>query len=310
MLFQMRRIRFFITLLKPRVMSLAIYTSFIGIVLAPGHIGLFKGIVSIIAISIGAGASGALNMYYDADIDQIMTRTSSRPIPMGKIAPWEALIFGLFLAICSIIIMGLAINEIAALLLFLSIFCYILVYTIWLKRLTPQNIVIGGISGAIPPMIGWASVTGGISIECFIMFLIIFLWTPPHFWSLALLYKDDYAMANIPMLPNVVTDRATKIHILVYTILTAIAGLLPTILGFASIVFYGSTVCFLGYYFILGALRAAFFSNEDNNTLFIRKIFAISLVYLFALFSILMIDHLVEAKAVDRYIMSGLSEIF
>ncbi|MBY7649210.1 MAG: protoheme IX farnesyltransferase [Candidatus Liberibacter europaeus] len=303
MSFQGIRVRFFISLLKPRVMSLAVYTALVGIILAPGHIGLLNCIVSILAIAIGAGASGVLNMYYDADIDRVMSRTAFRPIPTGKISPREALILGLFLAVCSVIIMGLAINWISAYLLLLSIFIYVVVYTIWLKRITPQNIVIGGIAGAIPPMIGWSSVSGGISVECLVMFLVIFLWTPPHFWSLALLYKDDYAAANIPMLPNVRTDKVTKIYILVYTVLTAIAGLLPTIIGFASTI-YGIIALFLGNNFVLWALRVAFFYKEDENTIFIRKLFLVSIVYLFALFSILMVDHIIDGRAIERYFWS------
>ncbi|AHA27657.1 Polyprenyltransferase [Candidatus Liberibacter americanus str. Sao Paulo] len=284
-------------------MSLAVYTALVGIVLAPGHISLLNGIISIIAIAIGAGASGALNMFYDADIDHVMQRTSSRPIPMGKVFKGEALIFGVALAIFSVMIMGFAINWVAAKLIFLSIFVYIVIYTIYLKRLTPQNIVIGGIAGAIPPMIGWSSVTGSISLEPFIMFLIIFFWTPPHFWSLALLCKDDYAAANIPMLPNVKTDKMTKIYILIYTILTAIFGLFPTVLGFASII-YGIIAFFLGSNFILYALRTAFFCKEDQSTGFIKKLFLFSIVYLFSLFSVLMFDCVIDVKSLEKYIFS------
>ncbi|WP_240535939.1 heme o synthase [Candidatus Liberibacter solanacearum] len=300
--FQGLRINFFITLLKPRVMSLAVYTALVGIVLASGHISFLKGIISIFAIAMGAGASGALNMYYDSDIDKVMMRTASRPIPIGKIAPWEALAFGIFLAILSITIMGLAINWMSAILLFLSIFFYIIIYTVWLKRRTPQNIVIGGIAGAIPPMIGWSSVTGDISIEGLVMFLIIFFWTPPHFWSLALLYKNDYEMAAVPMLPNVSTDRTTKIHILVYTVLTSIVGLLPTILGFASIV-YGIIVFFLGCNFVLWALRATFLCTEEQSIIVIKKLFLTSISYLFILFSILMVDHLIGIKIIEYYFL-------
>ncbi|MEG8098648.1 heme o synthase [Candidatus Liberibacter brunswickensis] len=304
MLFQGFRFNLFIVLLKPRVMSLAIYTACVGIILAPGHISLLKSIFSVFSIAMGAGASGVLNMYYDADIDKMMARTSSRPIPMGRIAPWEAFVFGVFLAFFSIMIMGLVINWLSALLLFLSIFCYVFIYTIWLKRLTPQNIVIGGIAGAMPPIIGWSSVTGDISIASLVMFLIIFLWTPPHFWSLALLCKSDYQIASIPMLPNVATERTTKIHILVYTIFTAICGLFPTILGFASIT-YGIIVLFLGYNFILLAWRT-FLYKGDKGIIFTKKLFLESLTYLFVLFSVLMIDHIIDMKTIELVCLSRL----
>ncbi|AKK19962.1 heme o synthase [Candidatus Liberibacter africanus] len=303
-LFQGLRLNFFIVLLKPRVMSLAIYTACVGIILAPGHISFLKSIISIFAIAMGAGASGSLNMYYDSDIDKMMARTASRPIPTGRIAPWEALVCGISLAFLSIMIMGLFINWLSAGLLFISIFVYIVIYTIWLKRLTPQNIVIGGISGAIPPMIGWASVTGSISIASLVMFLIIFLWTPPHFWSLALLCKDDYQRASIPMLPNVATERTTKIHIFVYTILTSIGGFLPTVLGFASIT-YGVVVFFLGYNFVLRAWRM-FLYKEDQGVFVTKKLFLESLNYLFILFSTLMVDHLIDMKTIEFYFFSRL----
>ncbi|OMH87271.1 protoheme IX farnesyltransferase [Candidatus Liberibacter asiaticus] len=303
MYFQVFRLNFFIVLLKPRVMSLAIYTAFVGIVLAPGHISVLKSVISIFAIAMGAGASGALNMYYDADIDKMMARTASRPIPLGQISPWEAWVLGVSLAVSSIVIMGLAINWVSATLLFMSIFCYVVIYTIWLKRFTPQNIVIGGIAGAIPPMIGWASVTGDVSIASLVMFLIIFLWTPPHFWSLALLCKDDYQKASIPMLPNVVTDRTTKMHILIYTVLTSIVGVLPTMLGFAS-VSYGILVFFLGYHFTLWAWRT-FLCKEDKDIRVTKKLFLESITYLFVLFTILMVDHLIDMKTVERYFFSS-----
>src|SRR5262245_14926790 len=191
----------YLALLKPRVMSLVIFTALVGLIVAPGHLHPVIGFTAILCIAIGAGASTALNMWYDADIDAVMTRTAQRPIPAGRVQPGEALAFGLTLGTGAVVVLGLLVNWVAALLLAFTIFFYIVVYTMWLKRTTPQNIVIGGAAGALPPMIGWAAATGGIGVEAILLFLIIFFWTPPHFWALSLYRADDYAKAGIPMLP-------------------------------------------------------------------------------------------------------------
>ncbi len=241
--------RDYFELLKPRVMSLVVFTAFAGLVLAPGHINPVLGLISILCIAIGAGASGALNMWYDADIDAIMTRTARRPIPAGRITPKEALAFGLILSCFSVVILGLAVNWLSASILAFTIFFYVVIYTMWLKRSTPQNIVIGGAAGAFPPMIGWACVTNSVTIESTVLFLIIFLWTPAHFWALALFKMRDYEAVGVPMLPNVSGERATKHQIVAYAVLTAVCGVVPSFLGFAS-AGYGLVAAALGAVFI------------------------------------------------------------
>ena len=224
----------YLALLKPRVMSLVVFTALVGLLVAPGHVHPVIGFTALLCIAIGAGASGALNMWYDADIDAVMTRTKSRPIPAGRVQPGEALAFGATLAIFSVAALGVLVNWFAAALLAFTIFFYVFVYTMWLKRSTPQNIVIGGAAGAFPPMIGWASVTGDVSLAPVLMFLIIFLWTPPHFWALSLLKSDDYARAGVPMLPVVAGHDETRRQILIYTLILAPVGLTPSLFGFAG----------------------------------------------------------------------------
>ena len=277
-------------LLKPRVMSLVIFTAFAGLVVAPGHINPVIGFIAILCIAVGAGASGALNMWYDADIDAIMTRTAGRPIPSGRILPGEALAFGLMLSGFSVVILGLAVNALAAGLLAFTIFFYAVIYTMWLKRWTPQNIVIGGAAGAFPPMIGWAAVTGGVSVESITLFLIIFLWTPAHFWALALFKMRDYGAVGVPMLPNVSGEKVTKDQILIYAVLTAAAGVAPTFLGFASPV-YGILTGALGAAFIWFAILCRRMPDGDAAMVPAKKLFAYSILYLFAVFSCLMADH-------------------
>jgi protoheme IX farnesyltransferase len=277
-------------LLKPRVMSLVIFTAFAGLVMAPGHINPVIGFIAILCIAVGAGASGALNMWYDADIDAVMTRTASRPIPSGRILPGEALAFGLTLSGFSIAILGLTVNVLSAGLLAFTIFFYAVVYTMWLKRWTPQNIVIGGAAGAFPPMIGWAAVTGGVSIESIVLFLIIFLWTPAHFWALALFKMRDYEAVGVPMLPNVSGEKVTKDQILIYAVLTAAAGVAPTFLGFASPV-YGVISGILGAAFIWLSMLCRRMPVGDAKMMPAKKLFAFSILYLFAIFSCLMVDH-------------------
>jgi heme o synthase len=280
----------FFALLKPRVMSLVVFTAFAGLVLAPGSINPVMGFFAIICIAVGAGASGALNMWYDADIDAVMARTATRPIPAGKIAPGEALVFGLVLSAFSVSILGLAVNSLSAGLLAFTIFFYAVVYTMWLKRSTPQNIVIGGAAGAFPPMIGWACVTGGVSLDSICLFLIIFLWTPAHFWALALFKMKDYGAAGVPMLPNVAGVATTKKQIVLYAVLTAIAGVSPTFTGLASL-WYGLFSAALGAVFIWMSIGVYRMDESDQRMLPAKKLFAYSIAYLFVIFLGLMIDH-------------------
>src|SRR5689334_1085483 len=243
----------FIALLKPRVMSLVVFSGFAGMAVAPGEIHPLIGAVAVLCIAVGAGASGAINMWYDRDIDTIMNRTCGRPIPRGAVSPDAALSFGGVLAVLSVTLMGIGVNWMAAGLLAFTIFFYVVIYTMWLKRRTPQNIVIGGAAGAFPPMIGWAAVTGDISLYPVILFLIIFFWTPPHFWALSLFAGEDYKRANIPMMNVVKGVRTTKIQMLIYTLILLPLTLSPYFLGFASLKYAGVTVA-LGVLLIAGAL--------------------------------------------------------
>jgi protoheme IX farnesyltransferase len=283
--------RDFFELLKPRVMSLVVFTAFAGLVLAPGHINPFLALISILCIAVGAGASGALNMWYDADIDAIMTRTAKRPIPSGRVTPSEALGFGLVLSGFSVIILGLAVNWLSAAILAFTIFFYAVVYTMWLKRSTPQNIVIGGAAGAFPPIIGWACVTGTVSLDSIVLFLIIFLWTPAHFWALALFKMKDYEAVGVPMLPNVSGIPTTKNQIVVYSVLTAAIGIVPAVMGFAS-PGYGLVAGLLGAVFIYCSIAVWRMPDGDVKMIPAKKLFAFSIFYLFAIFSALMLDRL------------------
>jgi protoheme IX farnesyltransferase len=282
--------RDFFELLKPRVMSLVVFTAFAGLVLAPGHINPVLGAVAVLCIAVGAGASGALNMWYDADIDAVMSRTAKRPIPAGRILPQEALAFGLTLSAFSVVILGLAVNWFAAGLLAFTIFFYAVVYTMWLKRSTPQNIVIGGASGAFPPMIGWACVTGGVSLDSIVLFLIIFLWTPAHFWALALFKMRDYGSVGVPMMPNVVGEASTKNQMLVYAVTTAMIAVVPSFTGLASIG-YGLFAGLLGIIFIGCSIAVRRMPDGDEKMMPAKKMFAYSVFYLFAVFSALLADH-------------------
>ncbi len=282
--------RDFFELLKPRVMSLVVFTAFAGLILAPGEINPILGAISILCIAVGAGASGALNMWYDADIDAVMSRTAKRPIPDGRVQPREALAFGLTLSVFSVAILGLAVNWFAAGLLAFTIFFYAVIYTMWLKRSTPQNIVIGGASGAFPPMIGWACVTGGVSIDSIILFLIIFLWTPAHFWALALFKMRDYGSVGVPMMPNVAGEASTKNQIVLYTILTIAVAVAPTATGLAGIG-YGIFAAVLGAIFLYCSVAVWRMPDGDDKMVPAKKMFAYSIVYLFAVFSALLADH-------------------
>ncbi|CDZ40927.1 heme o synthase [Neorhizobium galegae] len=283
--------RDFFELLKPRVMSLVVFTAFAGLILAPGQINPVLGVISILCIAVGAGASGALNMWYDADIDAVMTRTAKRPIPAGRILPQEALAFGLTLSVFSVVILGLAVNWFSAGLLAFTIFFYAVVYTMWLKRSTPQNIVIGGASGAFPPMIGWACVTGGVSLDSVLLFLIIFLWTPAHFWALALFKMRDYGSVGVPMMPNVAGEASTKNQIIVYAVLTAVIAVAPTFTGLAGLG-YGVFAAVLGAIFVICSIAVRRMPDGDEKMMPAKKMFAYSIFYLFAIFSALLADRL------------------
>lgn len=285
--------RDFVALLKPRVMSLVVFTGLVGMLVAPGSIHPVEGFIAILCIAIGGGASGALNMWYDADIDAVMGRTADRPVPAGRLEASTALGFGLTLAAFSVSILGLAVSWLAAGLLAFTIFFYAVVYTIWLKRSTPQNIVIGGAAGALPPVIGWAAVTGNVSLESLILFLVIFLWTPAHFWALALFKRDDYEKAGIPMMPNVAGDRSTKRQMVLYAVLTAISGVLPTVAGFAGIG-YGVLAAGLGIGFVGYALKVLAMPEDDTRMIPAKKMFGYSLVYLAVIFGALLADNLLQ----------------
>ncbi|WP_415926728.1 heme o synthase [Devosia rhizosphaerae] len=285
------RVEDYLALLKPRVMQLVVFTAIVGLVVAPATINPVIAIIAICCIAIGAGASGALNMWYDADIDAIMSRTVNRPIPSGRVTPEEALVFGVVLSVFSVLLLGLATNWVAGGLLAFTIFFYAVVYTMWLKRSTPQNIVIGGAAGAFPPVVGWAAVTGSITLESIALFLIIFLWTPPHFWALALYKQSDYGAAGIPMMPNVVGEASTKLQILVYSVLLAAAGLLPTVLGFAGVIYTLAAVG-TGGAFLFFAWRLYGTHESIAMRKSARALFNYSLSYLFVLFFALLADNL------------------
>jgi heme o synthase len=282
------RLADFVSLMKPRVMLLAVFTAFVGLMVAPGHLDALLGAVAILAIAAGAGAAGVLNMWYDADIDAVMTRTAGRPIPRGKISRAEALAFGLALGGGAVAVLGFVLNVKAAALLAFAIFFYVAVYTMWLKRSTPQNIVIGGAAGALPPVIGWAAATGGIGLEPVVLFLIVFLWTPPHFWALSLNRADEYARAGVPMLPVVAGRAATTRQILVYSALLVPISVLPWVLGFAGTI-YGVTTAVCGAMLMALAFRLHRSGGADRRDA--SRLFVFSISYLFVLFAALLADH-------------------
>jgi len=285
------RVEDYLALLKPRVMSLVVFTALVGMLVAPGGINPIIGLIAIACIAIGAGASGALNMWYDADIDAVMSRTRNRPIPAGRITGEEALAFGLVLSAFSVVLLGLATNWVAGAFLAFTIFFYAVIYTMWLKRATPQNIVIGGAAGAFPPMVGWAAITGTLSWESFALFLIIFLWTPPHFWALALYKQGDYGAAGIPMMPNVAGEASTKRQIFAYSVILALASLLPVMLGFSGWI-YACVAALTGLGFIYLAIRLWRQPSGADMRRAARALFTFSLSYLFVLFLGLLTDHL------------------
>ena len=284
-------------LLKPRVMTLVVFTGWIGLAVAPGHLHPVLAFTAILCIAVAAGASGAINMWYDRDIDAVMQRTQKRPIPAGRIAPGEALGYGITLAAFSVVVMALATNVVAAAALAFSIGFYVFVYTMWLKRRTPQNIVIGGAAGAFPPVIGWAAVTGGFDVMPLLMFAIVFFWTPPHFWSLSLFAHADYARAGVPMLPVVAGARHTRVQIMLYTLLLVPLTLVPWAMGYSGLV-YGLAALVLGLGFIVCALRVL---RDKQDAVGIsltrdapaRSAFKYSILYLFVLFAALAVDRFV-----------------
>lgn len=275
----------FIALLKPRVMSLVVFSGFAGLYVAPGYIHPLIAAVAVLSIAVGSGAAGAINMWYDRDIDALMSRTRERPIPAGRVNADEALSFGVVLSFASVFLMGVAVNWVAASLLLGAILFYVFIYTMGLKRRTPQNIVIGGAAGAFPPMIGWAAVTGGVSAESCLLFALIFFWTPPHFWALALFRCGDYAKAGVPMLPVVSGARETKKQMLLYTLLLLPIGIAPYFIGIAGAV-YGVMAAALGLVFIAAAV-AVWFDEGDKQA---KRMFAYSIFYLFALFGVMIAD--------------------
>ncbi len=284
-------------LLKPRVITLVVFTGFIGMLVAPGHLHPVLALAAVLCIAVAAGAAGAINMWWDRDIDAIMRRTAKRPIPDGRIDAGSALGFGVVLAVASVILMGLATNWFAAGVLAVSILFYVFVYTIWLKRRTPQNIVIGGAAGAFPPVIGWAAVTGGLDVMPLLLFAIVFFWTPPHFWALSLYASGDYERAGVPMLPVVQGARVTRQHVMLYTVVLFAVSVLPWVLGYAGPV-YGISAVGLGIWFLLaawGVLR----DKQDAAGVSLTKdaparwAFRVSLVYLFALFGAVAADYLI-----------------
>ncbi|MCJ2070361.1 heme o synthase [Methylobacterium sp. J-030] len=279
----------YFALLKPRVMVLVIFTALVGMVVSQGHVQPMIGAISLLAIAVGAGASGCLNMWWDADIDAVMSRTATRPIPSGRITSEEALGFGLFLSVASVVVLGLAANLLAAALLAFTIVFYAVVYSMWLKRATAQNIVIGGAAGALPPVIGQAVVTGSVGIESLILFAIIFIWTPPHFWALALIKADEYARAGIPMMPNVAGPASTRRQIVWYSLLLAPLGLAPVALGFGGLV-YAVIGLVGGVGMVAFSIRVLRNREGEAERRAALGMFGFSILYLFALFSALLAE--------------------
>jgi heme o synthase len=268
-------------------MLLVVFTAFVGLMVAPGGIDPFAGVVAVLCIAAGAGAAAALNMWYDADIDAVMARTAMRPIPSGRVSRMEALVFGLMLGICAIVALGTLLNIGAAALLAFTILFYVVVYTMWLKRRTPQNIVIGGAAGALPPVIGWVAVAGDVELEPLILFLIIFLWTPPHFWALSLNLAEDYARAGVPMLPVVAGRAETKRQILLYSVLLVAISLTPWALGFAGAI-YGAVATMLGAIMIFLSWQVRRSNDDERRPA--RRLFVFSMLYLVLLFGVLLMN--------------------
>ena len=284
----------FVALMKPRVMSLVVFTALAGMVAAPGSLHPVLAVTALLCITVGAGASGALNMWYDADIDARMARTAGRPIPQGRISRDEALTFGTVMACGSVLVLGLLVNWVAGALLALTIAFYLFVYTMWLKRRTAQNIVIGGAAGAFPPMIGWAAVTGSVSLESVVLFLIIFMWTPPHFWALALYRCEDYARVGVPMLPVVAGPEETRRQIWIYSLILVPLALAPALMGFAGRGYLATAVVAGAWFLRLAwAVRQTPAGEATADNAAARRLFGFSILYLFALFAVLLAEHTV-----------------
>ncbi len=293
----------FVALLKPRVMSLVVFTGLVGLMLAPNSaLHPFEAAVAILCIAVGAGAAGAINMWYDRDIDALMSRTKDRPIPAGRVDADEALAFGIVLSIASVVTMTLVANIAAGALLAFSIFFYVAIYTMWLKRSTAQNIVIGGAAGAFPPAIGWAAATGEVGLAAIVLFLIVFMWTPPHFWALALFRAGDYAKAGVPMLPVVAGKRETRRQIVIYSIPMAMLGVAPFFLGVVGPV-YAAMAALLGFVFVAGAVAVwrdgAHEAADDSDFAepAAKRLFGYSIVYLFLLFGLMLLDRVALGAA-------------
>jgi protoheme IX farnesyltransferase len=286
----------YLALLKPRVMSLVVFTALVGLVIAPGHFHPVLAFTSILCIAVGAGASGAMNMAYESDIDALMSRTANRPIPRGRITPPEAMAFGMVLAFFSVMTLGILVNWVAGALLAFTIFFYVVIYTMLLKRWTAQNIVIGGAAGALPPVVAWAAATGSLSMEPVLLFLIIFFWTPPHFWALALFRNDDYARAGVPMLPVVAGPDATRLQILLYTIVLVAVAVAPWPLGYFDAI-YGIASLLLGAGMMALAINVYRHREGKEAGRATRRLFAFSILYLFALFATLLLEVVVPAVA-------------
>ena len=278
-------------LMKPRVMSLVIFTCVVGLIIAPTQVGFFSALLSIIAVAIGAGAAGTLNMWYEADLDALMKRTCLRPIPTGKVTKNQALVFGMVTSFVSVVALYFFSNLLSAIMLFFTIFFYTIIYTMWLKPKTSQNIVIGGVAGALPPVIGWTIATGNITLEPILLFLIIFFWTPSHFWALSLYKTEDYNNAKIPMLPVVAGIKTTKTNIFVYAVILFIVSLSPAFFGYFGLIYLLSSF-FLGSYYVY--LCYKLLTDTDNEKKFAKKIFVYSILYLFLIFSIIIVDNIIQ----------------
>ena len=279
----------FFQLMKPRVMSLVIFTSVVGLLIAPNQVHFLTAALSLIAVALGAGAAGALNMWYESDLDALMTRTCLRPIPTGKVSRNQALFFGIATSFTSIIALYFFSNFLSAVMLSITILFYVVVYTIWLKQRTPQNIVIGGAAGAFPPIIGWTIATGSITFEPILLFLIIFFWTPSHFWALSLYKTEDYTNARIPMLPVVSGIKTTKINIFIYAVILFFISIAPYFLGYFGITYFISSL-FLGGYYVYLCYKLLVEKDEEKKIA--RKIFVYSILYLFLIFTIILIDNI------------------
>ena len=287
--------RDFLALTKPRVMSLVVFTGLCGLLAAPATLHPILGFAAVLCIALGAGAAGALNQWYEADIDALMKRTADRPLPAGRMDRQSALHFGVGLAVFSVLLLYLATNWVAASILAVSILFYVMVYTVWLKRRTPQNIVIGGAAGAFPPVIGWAAATGDVSLLPILLFSLIFLWTPPHFWALALFMKTDYAKAGVPMLPVVAGERNTRIQILLYTLPMVVIAVLPWALQLTGVIYGGFALAASLAFAALAARVGLRRSCDDKAMKPEKQLFAFSILYLFGMFAALAADRLVLA---------------